>query len=83
MLSYGFVETTGRAVSIAQITAFTFGVGAVLMVSGLVLATFILWNELGTLNPRQAFRVAQRSAGAEPGSAATAAAGAGTVPTAR
>jgi hypothetical protein len=56
MLSYGFVETTGEAVDIAQITAFTFGVGAVLMVSGLVLATFIVWRELGTLDPRKAFR---------------------------
>lgn len=59
MLSYGFVETTGQAVDIAQITAFTFGVGAVLMVSGLILATIILWRELGTLNPRQAFRAAR------------------------
>jgi hypothetical protein len=64
MLSYGFVETTGHAVSIAQITAFTFGVGAVLMASGLVLAMGILWNELGTLNPRKAFRVARESAAA-------------------
>ncbi len=63
MLSYGFVETTGHAVSIAQITAFTFGVGAVLMVSGLVLATFILWLELGTLNPRKAFHAAREAAG--------------------
>jgi hypothetical protein len=62
MLSYGFVETTGQAVDIAQITAFTFGVGAVLMVSGLVLATFIIWRELGTLNPRGAFRAAREAA---------------------
>ncbi len=61
MLSYGFVETTGQAVDIAQITAFTFGVGAVLMISGLVLATFILWRELGTLNPRRAFRAAREA----------------------
>ena len=59
MLSYGFVETTGHAVSIAQITAFTFGVGAVLMVSGLAIATVILWRELGTLNPRKALRAAR------------------------
>jgi hypothetical protein len=56
MLSYGFIETTGEAVDIAQITAFTFGVGAVLMVSGLAIATVILWRELGTLDPRKAFR---------------------------
>ena len=34
MLSYGFVEVTGRPVDIAAITAFTFGVGAVLLVAG-------------------------------------------------
>ena len=30
MLSYGFVEVTGRPVDIAAITAFTFGVGAMM-----------------------------------------------------
>lgn len=69
MLSYGFVETTGEAVDIAQITAFTFGVGAVLMVTGLVIATFILWRELGTLNPRAALR-AMRAHAAQPALAA-------------
>lgn len=63
MLSYGFVETTGHAVDIAQITAFTFGVGTVLMVSGLVLAMAILWRELGTLNPRKAIRAARHAIG--------------------
>jgi hypothetical protein len=68
MLSYGFVETTGQAVDIAQITAFTFGVGTVLMLSGLILASVILWRELGTLNPRKAFRAARAESrrGAEP-----------------
>ena len=33
MLSYGFVEVTGRPVDIAAITAFTFGVGAVMAMS--------------------------------------------------
>ena len=33
MLSYGFVEVTGHPVDIAAITAFTFGVGAVMAVS--------------------------------------------------
>ncbi|MCW3017530.1 MAG: flippase-like protein [Solirubrobacterales bacterium] len=68
MRSYGFVETTGEAVDIAQITAFTFGVGTVLMLSGLIIASVILWRELGTLNPRKAFRaaVAQSRSGAEP-----------------
>ena len=36
MLSYGFVETTGHAVDIAAITTFTFGVGALMMVAGLI-----------------------------------------------
>lgn len=59
MLSYGFVETTGEPVDIAQITAFTFGVGAVLMVTGLAIASGILWHELGTLNPRKALAAAR------------------------
>ncbi|WP_354699426.1 hypothetical protein DSM112329_05143 [Paraconexibacter sp. AEG42_29] len=59
MLSYGFVEITGQPVDIAQITAFTFGVGTVLMVTGLAIASVILWRELGTLNPRKAVRAAR------------------------
>ena len=35
MLSYGFVEVTDQPVDFAAITAFTFGVGAVLLVAGL------------------------------------------------
>lgn len=66
MLSYGFIETTGQAVDIAQITAFTFGVGTVLMVSGLLIASAIVWRELGTLNPRRAFRAAQEAVGHAP-----------------
>lgn len=62
MLSYGFAETTGQAVDIAQITAFTFGVGCVLMVSGLALATAILWRQLGTLNPRKVLRASRYGA---------------------
>lgn len=59
MLSYGFVEITGKPVDIAQITAFTFGVGTVLLVSGLAIASTILWRELGTLNPVKAVRAAR------------------------
>lgn len=66
MLSYGFVETTGQAVNIAQITAFTFGVGATLMVTGLVIAVIILWRELGTLNPRKAIRAAREAVTPDP-----------------
>lgn len=66
MLSYGFVEITGEAVDIAQITAFTFGVGTVLMLSGLLIASVIIWRELGTLNPRKAMRSARDAVGSGP-----------------
>ena len=62
MLSYGFVEVTGRPVDIAAITAFTFGVGAVMAISGLAVATVILAQEFGTLSPRRALRAARSSA---------------------
>lgn len=54
MLSYGFVEVTGHPVDIAAITAFTFGVGAVMAMSGLTVASVILAQEFGTLSPRRA-----------------------------
>lgn len=54
MLSYGFSEVTGHVVSIAQITVFTFGVGAILMVAGLLLAGVLLALEFGTASPRAA-----------------------------
>jgi Lysylphosphatidylglycerol synthase TM region len=71
MLSYGFVEITGEAVDIASITAFTFGVGFVLMVSALAVSLGVLFHELGTLSPRRAFavlraRLAHAEAGASP-----------------
>jgi hypothetical protein len=59
MLSYGFVEVTGRPVDIAAITAFTFGVGAVMALSGLAVATVILAQEFGTLSPRRAIAAAR------------------------
>ena len=59
MLSYGFVEVTGKSVDIAQITAFTFGVGAVLSISGLIVAAVILAREFGTLSPRGAVAAAR------------------------
>lgn len=59
MLSYGFVEVTGRTVDIAAITAFTFGVGALLLVSGLLIAAAILLREFGTLSPRAALDAAR------------------------
>jgi hypothetical protein len=54
MLSYGFVEVTDKPVDFAQITAFTFGVGAVLLVAGLAVSAVILLREFGTLDPRAA-----------------------------
>jgi len=59
MLSYGFVEVTGHPVDIAAITAFTFGVGAVLALAGLVVALGILAHECGTLSPRRALVAAR------------------------
>jgi uncharacterized membrane protein YbhN (UPF0104 family) len=53
MLAYGFVEVTGEAVDIASITAFSFGVGAILFVVGLAISIAILGRELGTVSPRR------------------------------
>jgi uncharacterized membrane protein YbhN (UPF0104 family) len=75
MLSYGFVETTGHAVDIAAITTFTFGVGALLMIAGLVVGLVALGAELDTWSPRAALRAAReavarhRAAAAEPSKA--------------
>jgi Lysylphosphatidylglycerol synthase TM region len=66
MLSYGFVEVTGKSVDIAAITAFTFGVGAVLSISGLLVAAVILAREFGTLSPRTAMAAARQRVGAPP-----------------
>jgi hypothetical protein len=59
MLSYGFVEVTHQPVDIAEITAFTFGVGAVVLAAGLVISLVILAREFGTLSPRSALRAAR------------------------
>jgi hypothetical protein len=53
MLGYGFVEVTGEAVDIASITAFSFGVGAALFLTGIALSIAILGRELGTVSPRR------------------------------
>jgi hypothetical protein len=63
MLSYGFVEVTGRPVDIAEITAFTVGVGAVLLVVGLLISLVILLREFGTLDPRRAVARARSALG--------------------
>jgi uncharacterized membrane protein YbhN (UPF0104 family) len=75
MLSYGFVEVTGNVVDIAAITTFTFGVGALLMLAGLIVGTIALGAELGTWSPLAAIRAAReavarhRAAAAEPSKA--------------
>jgi hypothetical protein len=56
MLAYGFVEVTGEAVDIASITAFSFGVGAALFLTGLLISIIILGRELGTVSPRRMVR---------------------------
>jgi hypothetical protein len=61
MLSYGFVETTGHAVDIAEITAFTFGVGALLTLAGLFVGVASLGAELETWSPRQALAAAREA----------------------
>jgi lysylphosphatidylglycerol synthase-like protein len=66
MLSYGFVEVTGHAVDIAAITAFTFGVGALLAATGLVIAATIAGAEFGTLHPRRMLTVARARAAETP-----------------
>jgi uncharacterized membrane protein YbhN (UPF0104 family) len=59
MLSYGFVEVTGQVVDIASITTFTVGVGALLMVAGLLTGLVALGAELETWSPRKALRAAR------------------------
>jgi hypothetical protein len=62
MLSYGFVEVTGHPIDIAAITAFTFGVSAVMATSGLMVAAVILAQEFGTLSPRRALATVRGTA---------------------
>ena len=71
MLSYGFVEVTGHPVDIAAITAFTFGVGAVVAMAGLLVAVVILVQEFGTLSPRRALERPRAAAQARPCARAT------------
>jgi uncharacterized membrane protein YbhN (UPF0104 family) len=52
MLTYGFVAVTDEPVDIASITAFAFGMGAALLMSGLAISIAILGRELGTASPR-------------------------------
>jgi len=60
MLSYGFVEVTGQQVDIAAITAFTFGVGAIVGFCGLLIGVAVVAREVGTLHPGRAIAAARR-----------------------
>ena len=51
MLTYGFVAVSEQGVDIAQVTAFSFGVGATLTCAGLAVTIAILGRELGTGSP--------------------------------
>jgi len=62
MLSYGLVETSGQAVDIAAITAFSFGVSFVLLVVSVAIAMAIIARQLGTLNPKHAVAAARAAA---------------------
>jgi len=53
MLTYGFVELTGNVVDITRISAFSFGVGAVLYVTAFAISLAILGREFGTASPRR------------------------------
>jgi hypothetical protein len=59
MLSYGLVEVTGEPVDPARVTAFTFGVGAVVFMVMLVISLVLLRRELHTGSPREALRRAK------------------------
>jgi uncharacterized membrane protein YbhN (UPF0104 family) len=76
MLSYGFVEVTGQVVDIAAITTFTFGVGALLMLAGLIAGMVSLGAELQTWSPWCALRTAREAVARHRAAAAAAEAGA-------
>lgn len=69
MLSYGLVEITDKPVDVASITAFTFGVGAVLFVVMVLVAIVCLAVELDTLSPRRAIAVVRERLAARGGAA--------------
>lgn len=61
LLSYGLIELSDRPVDVAQITAFAFGTGAVLLVSGLVVSLAILAAQFGSWSPWRALSSARRT----------------------
>jgi hypothetical protein len=69
MLSYGLVEVTGEPVDPAAVTAFTFGVSALVFVVMLAISLVLVGRELDTRSPREALRRARRrlALGANPG----------------
>ena len=63
LLSYGLVELTGRPVDVAEVSAFAFGVGAIQLISGLLISMGILLATLGSVSPRAALRAARTAFG--------------------
>ncbi len=61
LLSYGLVQLSDRTVDIAQITAFAFGTGAVLLVSGLIVSLAILAAQFGSWSPWRALSSARET----------------------
>jgi hypothetical protein len=59
MLSYGLVELTGEAIDPARVTAFTFGVSAILFVVMLAISLTLVGRELQTRSPHVALRRAR------------------------
>ena len=55
ILGYGFARVTGEPVDIALITAFSFGVGAALYATSLVISVAVLGRVLGTASPGRMF----------------------------
>ncbi len=56
LLAYGLPAATGETVAVANITAFSVGVGATLAAVGLAIALAILGRELGTASPKTMVR---------------------------
>jgi Lysylphosphatidylglycerol synthase TM region len=71
MVTYGLVEITGQSIDPAEITAFTFGVGAVMFAVMLVTSLVLIARELHTLSPRTALRRAGDEVGRAPEAAET------------
>jgi Lysylphosphatidylglycerol synthase TM region len=59
LLTYGLVELTDVPIDAAQVSTFCFGIGAVQLISGLLISVGILGATLGSVSPRDALRKAK------------------------